>query len=273
MSDDLARPGLKLLKRLASRGRHLLQDESGFRFEGDDNRVRRPDAAETAILARLCAEGLIACDGDGRFAMTKLGRRFLVRQLSGADGFALQHQDRSRIILSDPEQGAISVTVNHNESPLAWLRRRKGLDGRPMVGADEYAAGERLRADFERGQLRPRVTANWTATVASRRRHGGAGAVELTEAAMAARQRVENALRAVDKELAGPLVDLCCFLKGLEEIERERQWPARSGKVVIRFGLAGLARHYGLSRAAEGPEWSRRLLHWGSDDYRPKLGG
>jgi hypothetical protein len=175
--------------------------------------------------------------------------------------------------MNDADFGPMTVTVNNSESPLAWLRRRKGRDGQPMVGAEEYAAGERLRSDYERGQLRPRVTANWTATVAAKRRDGGVGAVELTEAAMAARQRVQNALRAVDKEFAGPLVDLCCFLKGLEEIERERHWPARSGKVMIRFGLARLARHYGLSRSAEGPEWSRRLVHWGADDYRPKIDG
>ena len=47
-----------------------------------------------------------------------------------------------RIMLDDPAIGRRRVTVNHDESPLAWLRRRKDADGRPMIDASEFAAGE-----------------------------------------------------------------------------------------------------------------------------------
>jgi hypothetical protein len=240
--------------------------------QGTGSPIPRKRDADIAMTDELTRRGLIARTANGADVLTDLGRTFLKRKLAGDDGFATQHQSRATIDIDDEELGRHRVLVNEDESPLGWLRRHKGRDGRPLIDAAEFAAGERLRADYTRGQIMPRVTANWTATVARGRRDGGRGGMaELTEAAIAARRRVEDALDAVGPDFAGILVDFCCFLKGIEEIERSRQFPARSAKLIIRLALASLARHYGLSTTARGKDSSRKLLHWGAEDYRPRI--
>lgn len=253
---------LRLLRRLSARGAVLSDSGTWTR----DGRRIAASGVEMRVVETAMVRGLLS-RGDGRVSLTDTGGAMLRRSLSEIEDYAAQHQDRSVETVTD-EAGIHSVVVNHDESPLAWLRRRRDATGKPMIDATEYAAGERLRSDYTRGQLAPRVTANWSAAVATKGRAAGEG--EITEVALAARQRVERALEAAGPELAGLLVDFCCFLKGLEEIERERRWPARSAKVALRIGLASLARHYGLSREARGPK-SSRLLHWGTEDYRPTI--
>ena len=97
--------------------------------------------------------------------------------------------------------------------------------------------------------------------------------MHMAENLVAARQRVDRALAAAGPDLAGILVDVCGFLKGLELIEQERGWPRRSAKVALNFALAAIARHYGLSVSARGPARSAGLRHWGSEDYRPQIEG
>jgi len=164
------------------------------------------------------------------------------------------------------EFGRTNVVVDEGESPLAWLARRRGRAGRALIEPHQLQAGERLRADFTRAHLMPRTTSNWSNPMPSRRRRSsGDHAVTYTDTMIASRQRVHSALDAVGPEFAGLLLDVCCFLKGIEDVERERLWPARSGKVVLQLALERLARHYGYAARTSGP--SRAPLRtWLAED-------
>jgi hypothetical protein len=203
----------------------------------------------------LIANDLAVRGSDGTLGITQVGRSHLARleiSRSGAeiDPFLAQHLDLARAELQTAS-GWAGVNMDAAESPLVWLARRKGRDGRALIEPVQLQAGERLRADFTRAQLMPRITANWSSSVAQDRRAGG-GATTFTEAVVAARQRVRQAFDAVGPEFIGLLLDVCCFLKGLEDVERERGWPSRSAKVVLQLALDRLARHYGYAAEARG---------------------
>jgi len=163
--------------------------------------------------------------------------------------FRLQHMHVSQGAIQT-EQGRASVLLDENESPLAWLARRRGRDGRALIEPHQLLAGERLRTDFTRAHLMPRTTSNWESPIASDRK--GPSGAHFTDMMIAARQCVHQALGRVGPEFAGLLLDVCCFLKRLEDIERERAWPARSAKVVLQLALERLARYYGYNAQANG---------------------
>ena len=212
----------------------------------------RPPAASDADI--LIANDLAVRGTGGALDITAVGRSHLARleiARSGAeiDPFLAQHLDLARTELATAS-GRACVDMDTAESPLVWLARRKGRDGRALIEPAQLQAGERLRADFTRAQLMPRITANWSSSVARDRR--GGGVTTFTEAVVAARQRVRHAFDAAGPEFIGLLLDVCCFLKGLEDVERERGWPPRSAKVVLQLALDRLARHYGYAAEARG---------------------
>ena len=186
--------------------------------------------------------------------MMKTNRKSAARsvepQQPSVDAFRGQHLALAQRQIAT-EHGPVHVTVDDAESPLAWLARRRGRDGRPMIEPHQLLAGERLRADFTRAHLMPRTTSNWESPISPDRR--GGGVCTFTETMIVARQRVHQALDAAGPEFAGLLVDICCFLKGLEDIERARAWPTRSAKIVLQLALDRLARHYGYAAKITGP--------------------
>ena len=131
-----------------------------------------------------------------------------------------------------------SVTVNLAESPIGWLHARGHLDDRL------FAAGERLRADYERAQLGPSVTMRWEPV---RIRGTNDNGLAPSERQIAARQRFGGAIAAAGKGLEDILWRVVCACETLPVAEKALQWPTRSGKLVLRIALDRVADFYRIA--------------------------
>lgn len=135
-----------------------------------------------------------------------------------------------------PAKGRRSVTVNLAESPLTWLHARGHLSDA------QFAAGERLRRDYETAQLSAGVTMRWDPV----RVQGGGGerGLTATERQLAARQRFDGAVAQAGPGLSDVLWRVVCAGETLPDAERALAWPVRSGKLVLRLALDRVAGFY-----------------------------
>jgi hypothetical protein len=246
--------------------RHVLQREQPIE-PGPDGTVRigvEQRAYPATLLTEALSLGLVSRAGK-LLSATPEARAFLRRTMvESEEAYLGQHRE---IETATVEIGGTRQTVSRNldESPLSALSRLKGRGGELFFPAEAIDAGNRLLADFTRGQLQPRVTASWEPRLSARAKGGAGGMADIAASAMEARQRFGRAMEAMGPELSGVAADVCCFGKGLELVERERQWPARSAKLMLRTALMTLARHY-----APPPRPQRRgTHHWGTEDFRP----
>lgn len=259
LAPPLGREASRLLAVLNQEGAYALADpteEDGLiaRTGGDGVSVGcgrfAAEAGRVLVAADLAEQG---AGRRGRLTISAAGRARLRRERAGTDApYRAQHLD----LVGDDTPNRPLRDVS--ESPLAWMARRRDRTGAPLIDAACYEAGERLRRDLTMAALMPRMGGDWSGV-----RVDGGGPRDPaagSDAVIAARQRVRSTLAAVGNDLSGLLIDLCGFLKGLERIEAERRWPARSAKVVARIALARLAEHYGLEREAVGPDRGRPRL-------------
>jgi len=285
---EIVREARRILRKLAAKGAALVAD-------GESYTVRSPNAVRTRVtVARELVEIFRRRDwlepmrppqrslrsplspkgGEGRvrgiglpaqgeakeiFILSDAGLGWLRRALAEEGAFAAQHQLRARRMITDNEGIEHAVTVNEGESPLGWLRNRRGRDGKPLIDATQLEAGEKLRRDFTLAQMTPRLAVDFAAPVIGGKRGIKADA-PLVHSVLAAKQRVRRALAHVGPGLADLLIDVCCHLIGLEDAERDKGWPKRSGKIVLVIALDRLAEHYGM-RSQPAPR-SRRIRAW-----------
>lgn len=132
-----------------------------------------------------------------------------------------------------------TVTVNLAESPLSWLHARGHIDDRL------FDAGERLRADYERAQLGASVTMRWDPVRI--KGQGGDSGLSPTERQIAAKERFDAALREAGKGLEDILWRVVCGGESLPKAEKALEWPARSGKLVLKLALDRVAGFYRIT--------------------------
>ncbi|MEM7189690.1 MAG: DUF6456 domain-containing protein, partial [Pseudomonadota bacterium] len=265
--EELRREAKRYLRRLSEPGAFLLiahgTERAGVFCAA--NEFKRPIAVfAMPIAAEFLRQDWIKVATRGtasvRYRITDVGRSFLRRTLSeertprkpgfseSASPFQNQHREMGEKLFADKSSGKPELReVNLGESPIGWLARRKGPNGKPFLSAEAVDAAERLRSDFEAAQMGPQIAQNWQKfltpgdRLSGTPRHDGPGA-----GASAARDRVMDALAALGPGLADIVMRTCCFLEGLEACERRMGRSARSGKVVLQVALNRLADHYGL---------------------------
>jgi len=246
---------LRVLARLSEAGACLaiardMEKAVVVRDTADGGQVR------TAIVDRVVAEALalrdwIETSGEARisrYRITAAGRMALKRLAEVADAadvsepFSAQHREIGTREMEDEHGRRRRARYHAAESPLLSLSRRRDRDGNPFLSSDLVSAGERLREDFELAQMGTRTTQNgdhfMTAGITGTSGAGGGNSSQ------AAHGRVVAALGDLGPGLGDVVLRCCCYLEGLETVEKSLGWSARSGKIVLRIALTRLRRHF-----------------------------
>ncbi len=247
MSGDLSRNAVRALARLNGPEAVLApeKDGAGFGVFSKGDRRRRPLAKLSAqeVKTLLSAGVLAALDEKNAFVLTEAGRARARREAAAPpESYLAQHRPIETRNAIDEAGALIQVRGHDAHAGLKRLSALRGADGRPWLAAEEQAAAQRLRADWEAGQIGLVRGADWSAPPRSQNTRGPGSAAENAMAAGCdARARVERSLGALAPALRRVVERVCLQEEGLEALERSEGWPARSGKIALKLGLAQLA--------------------------------
>ncbi len=234
----------RALGRMATPGAALAPDGDGYAVFAKGDRRRRPLARlPSHVVRELETSGAIAALADGAFMLTQAGRARIRRgEAEAGENYLAQHAE---IISRHIAEGAGTVRSVRGLELNASVRRLGALrdaSGAPWLSGAELAAAVRLRNDWEAGQGGLVRGSDWSAPPKGGGRRGPGSALE---GAMAfhcdARRRVADALASIAPPLRRVVERVCLYDDGLEALERAEGWPARSGKLALKLGLAQLA--------------------------------
>lgn len=134
-------------------------------------------------------------------------------------------------------------------------------DNAPFLLPHHVEAARRLAHTFERSRLRQRVTMSYDPTRTGGRSSGSPVQGELSASAADARKQLADIAAMMPADCWAVLFDICGLDRGLQDVELERDWPRRGGKLVLRIALSHLAAHFGLDAEARGRD-AQRQRHW-----------
>ena len=214
----------------------------------------RTAVTENAIARAMALREWIACSDPEarivRYQITSLGRAALKQLMANAEnkanGFAeaqsgFIHAPQSLSNVEFPDVPARPIRNTLSESPLYGLARRRDKDGQPFLARDLVSVGERLREDFELANIGRDTQVDWERYIVMPARIRGKKEQVISQSAQ---ERVAAALSDLGPGLGDVVLRCCCYLEGLETAEKELNWAARSGKIVLRIALQRLKRHY-----------------------------
>lgn len=253
--EKLARESLKVLRALGEPGALLViadgvEDAIVVKNGPDDRPLRR------AVLTRTVAEYLAVqtfvkatTENPGRvarYAITSAGRGELSRLIAEAESARAKASGEDEEGKTPSRKTAKpSRRPVGADAPVVVLSRRK-RGGEAYLTREMVVAAERFRENFEIAAMGSSLSQNWEALVQGR--VGGGTITGRTEASVDRRRNATSsltkAIRALGPELAECVILSCCHEEGMETIEDKLDYPARSGKIVLRIALATLARHY-----------------------------
>ena len=137
---------------------------------------------------------------------------------------------------SDPDGRIVVHAIVVTQWPLDRYAKREQID------PDQYDAGERLRKDWHRSGMMPRMTADLA------RETGLGGRSEMTDEQVAAWQRYKRAIQTVGLILSPILVHVCCMGWPADDWAKSRGRPQGDGIAALRLALDALCVHYGSKR-------------------------
>ena len=228
--------------------------------DGADGEAQRTGTVSRPLAQAMALKEWIACDDPEkrivRYRITSAGRTALKDMILAHgtrrdthDGFA----DAGASFEPAPDPLLHHMRNAMSESPLAGLARRKDKAGQAFLSAELVRAGERLREDYELSALADDGGPDWASFVNEEAVTLPALASGLSKACAAAQQRVAEALGDLGPGLGEVALRVCCFLEGMEQLEKRMGWSARSGKIVLRIALQRLSRHYEQAHGSFGP--------------------
>lgn len=256
-TDRLDRETLRALKALTEPGALLViadgvEEAVVVAHVEDDRPVRRAvvprDVAEVMALKEWIegrARGRLS-----RYSITPAGRSELGRLMARSESrrVAAASDTKMNLAARGGQGPAKRPRTAGAEPPLRVLARRKRGDGTAFLTRPMVQAAERFRESYEIARAGGAIGDDLDALLAGKVRPAVArpdgNAAFAIPRHLLAFDSLTKAIDTLGPELAEAAILACCNETGMEEIEDRLDFPARSGKIVLRIALNTLVRHY-----------------------------